>query len=345
MKNRFCKIFIILILTVMIADTLSGCSAKKPRSLKLTGTVEADSIDISSELSGKLTDIKFNEGDSIKKGDIAACMDTSSLMIQKKQSEEQVESLNSKLRDIKAGSRQEQINQAQADVEAIQANIDGQVKVLDELNGIKADMQKLYEETSDPSKKQEIKSQMDDTDIKILSEESSINVLDAQRDAAKEQYELLKKGNTANAIDSSAAAVEEARSSLDMINLQLEKSNIKSPSDGTVIYKAANVGQVVNPGTPILTIADLSILWVKFYIPEKELDRINLGQEVKVVSDSNNGNTCGGKITYISSEGEFTPKNVETKEDGSNVYYAFKVKLNGVSDKLKPGMMVDVEIE
>lgn len=148
-----------------------------------------------------------------------------------------------------------------------------------------------------------------------------------------------------NSINSSESAVNEARSSLDMINLQIEKSNIKSPSDGTVIYKSVNVGQVVAAGTPILTIADLSSLWVKFYIPEKELDKITLGQKVKIISDSDKNSSNSGKITYISSQGEFTPKNVETKEDGSNVYYAFKVKIETGTEKLKPGMMVDVEIE
>lgn len=342
-KFKFSYLLILLLFSAVLP--FSGCSKMQDTSLKFTGTVESDRLDICSETSGTVREISFNEGDTVKAGDIVSTLDTSMLEIQKKQAEASVASLNAKLADIKASPQKEQVNAAKANLDQISANIEGQKKILDTLEDSLKDLENMYDTSQDPAKKQDLNQSLTELKTKVLSTQSMIDILGDQYDAANEQYKLLVGGPTQNSIDGAQAAVDQAKASLDMVNLQIEKAQIKSPIDGTVVYKLANLGQVVIPGAPILTISDLKNLWIKFYIPEKSLNKIKLKQKIKITSDAYPDKIFSGEIIFISSQGEFTPKNVETKEEGSKVYYAFKVKLETGLDELKPGMMVDTILE
>ena len=119
---------------------------------------------------------------------------------------------------------------------------------------------------------------------------------------------------------------------------------IYSPIDATVVIKELNNGQVVSPGLPILTLADLGDMWVKVYITEKEIGRIKLGAEAKVFVDSFPDAPAAGKVIYVSPTAEFIPKNIQTKEERAEQVYAVKVKVENTSEKLKIGMPADVYI-
>lgn len=339
------KVWILFLPILILIFMLSGCSKKGSSELRLTGTIEADKFDITSEISGKLISVKFNEGDRVKANDIAAVLDTSSLEIQKKQAEASVNALNSKLLEMKAGPQKEQVEATKDNLNQISSQIRGQKKTLDVLLDSEAKIQNLYNSAKDPDKKQQLYSQLTEIESKVYGAEASIDTLNAQYDAADANLKLLIKGATTNSVNSASSSVDQAKASLDLINLQIAKSSIKSPKSGTVIYKLEDIGQVVTSGMPILTAEDLDNLWIKFYIPEKSLNKIKLGEEVRLISDISDGKTYTGKIIFISPEGEFTPKNVQTKEEGSKVYYAFKVKITSGINELKPGMMLDTVIE
>jgi HlyD family secretion protein len=100
--------------------------------------------------------------------------------------------------------------------------------------------------------------------------------------------------------------------------------------------------EFVQPGTPVLTVADLGEVWVKTYVPETELGRVRLGQHAEVLSDTFPGKVYRGKVTFISPEAEFTPKNVQTKEERVKLVYRIKVTLKNPNQELKAGMPVDV---
>lgn len=337
------KKFAAILLAILVVFSFTGCA--KQNGAALTGTIEADKTDVCSEISGKVTKMNFNEGDTLKNEDIVSTIDTESLEIQKKQAEAQIASVNYKYQDLKSGSRQEQLNAAKASINQINAQIDGQKNILNTLNDSQSKLQSSIDSTPDIAKKQELNQSMDELKVKIETSKSTIDSLNAQKDSAEAQYKLLQEGSTKNAVQSASSSVDQAQASLDLINLQIDKSSVKAQTNGVVIYKLANEGQFVNAGTPLYTTADMNNLWVKFYIPEKELGKIKLGQSIKLKLDDGSSKTYDGKITFISSEGEFTPKNVETKDEGSKVYFAFKVKITSGVSELKPGMMIDAVID
>lgn len=146
------------------------------------------------------------------------------------------------------------------------------------------------------------------------------------------------------ALDAAHARERELRAQLDAAKTQLGYTEIKSPIDGVVLIKSVESGEVVNPGTPVATVGDIQNLWMNIYIPETHTGRIQLGQVVQVRVDSFPNETFIGKITFISSQSEFTPKTIQTEEERVKLVYRVKVSIEGSGQKLKPGMPADAEI-
>ncbi|MEW6264874.1 MAG: efflux RND transporter periplasmic adaptor subunit [Thermodesulfobacteriota bacterium] len=136
---------------------------------------------------------------------------------------------------------------------------------------------------------------------------------------------------------------EQARAVLAAAEEDLAQSRIYAPFDGFVTVKNVEPGEFVQAGTPVVTLAQLDQVWVKTYVPETQLGRIRLGQKAEVVSDTFN-KTYPGTVTYVSPKAEFTPKNVQTKEERVKLVYRLKVSLANPNQELKAGMPVDVSL-
>ncbi|MFH1238979.1 MAG: efflux RND transporter periplasmic adaptor subunit [bacterium] len=120
---------------------------------------------------------------------------------------------------------------------------------------------------------------------------------------------------------------------------------IVSPMSGTVILQELFPGEVVTPGSPIITLADLNNLWVKIYIPEANIGKVKLGAQAEVVVDSFPNYVFPGEVIHISSKAEFIPKNIQTKEERVTQVFAVKVAVKNIEDKLKIGLPADVYIK
>jgi HlyD family secretion protein len=195
----------------------------------------------------------------------------------------------------------------------------------------------------------------------------------AAYEAAEERYKLVKAGprqemvleGQANLAGSDAAlsAAEAARREIDRLKLDLKalqaqaeqaraalavaqddlaNSRMDAPFDGFVTVKDVEEGEFVQAGSPVLTLAQLDRVWVKTYVPETQLGRVFYGQKADVISDTFPGKHYPGTVTYISAEAEFTPKNVQTKEERVKLVYRIKVSLENPDQELKAGMPVDV---
>jgi HlyD family secretion protein len=138
------------------------------------------------------------------------------------------------------------------------------------------------------------------------------------------------------------AQLAQAKAALAIAEDDLNKSRLYAPFDAFVTVKDVEEKEFVQPGTPVLTVADLGEVWVKTYVPETELGRVRLGQHAEVLSDTFPGKVYRGKVTFISPEAEFTPKNVQTKEERVKLVYRIKVTLKNPNQELKAGMPVDV---
>lgn len=142
--------------------------------------------------------------------------------------------------------------------------------------------------------------------------------------------------------DMADAEVDRARAELALIESQIKDTVALSPIEGIVLVKAAEKGEVLAAGTPVVTIGDLFHPWIRGYINEKDLDRVRLGQEVRITTDS--GKTFQGTLSFIASEAEFTPKQIQTKEERVKLVYRVKVDVENPEGALKLNMPVDAEI-
>jgi HlyD family secretion protein len=193
--------------------------------------------------------------------------------------------------------------------------------------------------------------------------------------AAVERYDLVKEGPRQEEIRRAEAEVRQARAALllaqagtlevarkrqELVTLQANVARdraaltvaqtqlgytvLRSPQAGVVLRKHVEPGEMIATGTPTVTIADLRNIWLKIYVPEPQLGRVKLGQTAEVTTDSYRGKVYQGTVTFINSEAEFTPKNVQTQEERVKLVFALKITVDNPNQELKPGMPADARI-
>jgi HlyD family secretion protein len=140
------------------------------------------------------------------------------------------------------------------------------------------------------------------------------------------------------------ASIARDRAALAAAEAQLGYTVLRSPQAGVVLRKHAEPGEMIAAGTPAVTIADLRNIWLKIYVPEPQLGRVKLGQIAEIATDSYPGKAYRGQITFINSEAEFTPKNVQTQEERVKLVFAVKIAVDNPDQELKPGMPADATV-
>ena len=158
---------------------------------------------------------------------------------------------------------------------------------------------------------------------------------------AEAEYALIKAGPRIETIDQARAKVEVARETVHQAQQQLSYTELISPMKSVVLSTSAETGEYLNPATPVLTLGRLDKPWLRAYINETDLGRIQLGQQVEVTTDTFPGKTYSGRVSYISSQAEFTPKTVQTFEERVKLMFRIKVLLENPDNELKPGMPAD----
>ncbi len=153
-----------------------------------------------------------------------------------------------------------------------------------------------------------------------------------KRDEAKTNHDAL------------LAQVEQNKASLELANTRLGFTDLIATLDGYVLVKSALAGEVMQPGAPVFTVLDLDNIWVTAYINEKDLGRVKLNQGADVITDTYPGKKYKGRVSFISSQAEFTPKTIQTTEERVKLVYRIKVKVDNTNLELKPGMPADAYI-
>ncbi len=245
----------------------------------------------------------------------------------------------SKLQEALAGARNEEIRNLKSDLDKIDVQLEGASRSYDyRLNNYEKIL-KLFESAAASQQ------QVDDAKILLDAEGTNINSLEKQYESLRAQLDLLLAGVTEQKIKMLEAEVGMAETEIDIINNQIEKGAVNAPVKGIVQSINYNVGELIPAGGTFGNIIDLDNLWVKIYIPAKELHMINLGDELKVSLESLSDEEILGKVVFISSEAEFTPKNVESKENKEEMVFEVKIGIVDNISKLKPGMLVDIMVE
>src|SRR5437763_379474 len=166
----------------------------------------------------------------------------------------------------------------------------------------------------------------------------------AQAEAAWMALEEARNGPRRQEIDAARAQLERARAALQQIDTQLGELEVKAPSDAFIEVLRVRPGDLINPGASVATLVELNRLWVRVYMPEPELGYAQLGKEVAVQVDTYKHESFKGTIESISSRGEFTPRNVQTRSEREHQVFALRVRVDNSSHQLRAGMAADVSI-
>jgi HlyD family secretion protein len=161
------------------------------------------------------------------------------------------------------------------------------------------------------------------------------------RERAAAQLDLLREGFRTEEIEGARAQLAQARADRALAELNLARCKLFSPMAGRVLSKSREAGEMVQPGTPVVTLGDLSRPWVNLYIGERDLGRVRLGMKAQVTVDSYPSDPFPGTVTFIADRAEFTPKNIQTPDERVKLVYRVKVDLQSRDGVLKPGMPAD----
>jgi len=318
----------ISIWSIVVFSTLLliSCQNKKNAGvISASGTIEAVEVTVSSKTSGQVEKLFIDEGSAVKEGDTLAVIDSSSLEIQLRQAQAGVDLAESQLQLLIKGARGEDIRQAEEALKQAEANL--QIARED-----RERIRNLYEKQSATAKQNQ-------------DAEARHTVARAQYEAAQQALQKWRKYARPEEIKSAQARLDQAIAARDLFKKTIADSTIISPTSGIITHKAVEAGEFVGPGTPLLTIADLASVHLNIYITETELGKIRLGQQAEVRIDSYPGRAFLGKVIFISPEAEFTPKNIQTKEERVKLVYRVKISIPNRENILKPGMPADALIQ
>lgn len=270
-----------------------------------TGIFEATTVTVSAETSGKILSVGVSEGDSVKRGQNIAVIDTTILSLQLKQLASQRLSAESSSPDIAAQAS------------ALRTQIAHQQHECERYGRLLADGATTQK-------------QFDDA-------QAQLNTLRAQLTAL-----ISTLGKNRSSISDNAVAIYYQSQ---QVEEQIAKSVIGSPLTGTVLIKYAEPGEFATPGRPLCKIADLDNIYLRSYFTASQLADLKIGQQVTVIADFGGDEQYEypGIITWIAEESEFTPKSIQTRDSRANLVYAVKVAVKN-DGRLKLGQYGEVRL-
>jgi len=372
---------ILLLTRIVLAAALSILylrvwSGNDPHVIGVSGNIEVTDAEISFKIAGRVVERLVSEGEVVESGQVVARLENSDLAqevalrkaelraarasLSELESGYRAEEIaqghavlqiaRSKLDELLEGSRPQEIAATEASVENARVNLahqkiefDRQLKLL----GKNTISQREFDRAKSEYERAAANFQEAREKLELVKEGPRTEQIDQARAAmnkAQEQYDLLKKGPREETIEQSRARVEQAEASLSLVEIRLGYTTITAPFSGIVLSENVEPGEYVSPGTPVVTIGDLQNVWLRAYVNETDLGRVKHGQAVRVTTDTYPGKIYEGRISFISSEAEFTPKNVQTEKERVTLVYRVKIDIPNPSMELKPGMPADAEI-
>jgi membrane fusion protein YbhG len=308
---------VLLVLSATAAVALAACGRGKDEGvISASGHIEATEVRLSSKVAGHVERIRVEEGDKVTAGQEIARIDTTDLRLALDAAVADRAQADADRRLRVAGSRKEDIGEAEAQVERAQADLRGAQEDLER-------MEKLLASGSGTDKSRD--------DARTRRDMAA-----ASLEAARERLRKLRAGSRPEEIDSAIARVAAADAKIAQLKQQIADAVVTSPVGGTVTEKLAEKGELLTRGTGIVVVTELARPWLTVYVPEPDLGRVRLGQEAEVATDAGQKRT--GHVTFVSSQAEFTPKNVQTPEERAKLVYKIKIGLDNADGLFKPGM-------
>jgi HlyD family secretion protein len=324
MKRFIFGILVLALISGLLYYLFTRNKEEEETFIKISGNIEATEVNVGFKISGRIVKLFVQEGDPVTKGKVLARLDDEDLLQRVELAKATLKSSHARLAKVLAGSRPEELREAEAALQQAQYDFENKQVQYER-------MKTLFEKRVIP------KESLDNA-------ETGYKVAKASVQRARENYLLVQEGPRKEDIDDARAQVEQTRASLKVAETQLTYTLLHSPMSGVILVKSAEIGEVVNPGTSVLTLADIENVWLKGYISEPDLSKIKWGQEVIVATDVRPRKEYRGRISFISSQAEFTPKQIQTEKERVTLVYRIKVEIANPERELKPGMPADGKI-
>jgi multidrug resistance efflux pump len=372
-----------LILTTLLVVAALGAGlgffwpfGRKGQTLTLPGVVEIQEVRLGSKIAGRVAEVLINEGDIVKPGQLLVRLEAPELEAQREQQRATVQAAEAqsekaqngprpeekeaaldawdaakaRLKRLEEGFRKEEIEQTRSDWEA--ADTDARL-ARDELDRAERLFRKgtisqaeydSAKAANDRARKRAASARARLDLMEAGSRKEDIDEAKAEAKRAEANYRLLELGTRYEEKAEAAARVNEARAKLREIEANLREAEIRAPEDAVVEVLSVRKGDLVAAGQPIIRVLRTADLWVKVYVPETEIGRVPLGQTVEATVDCYSNRRFQGKIIQISSESEFTPRNVQTVDERHHQVFGVKVRVDDPQGIFKSGMAAEVVV-
>lgn len=294
-------------------------------SLMVSGNIEAHESVLGFKVQGRIVELSVEEGQWLEEGQVIARLEDESFRQQAALEQATLRVRESELSLALAGTRRQEIEAAEQTLVDIEADLEQKKLDLERA-------QELYE-------KDAISAQDRDR------AETEVKRAQASYQRAQERLDQAREGTRPEEIAIARANVRQARERLQLARVNLGYTELRAPRAGVVVVRQAELGEVVSPGTPVVTLADLENVWLRAYISETDLGRIRWGQAATLRTDTYPGKAYPGRISFIASKAEFTPKSVQTFKERVTLVYRIKIDVENPNHELKPGMPADAVIE
>jgi len=370
------KRIILGILFVLILLALLVYSQWRSVAPKVSGIVEADEIRLGSRMGGRVQTVHVSEGQTVQPGQVLVTLEPYDLEQRLAEAAAHLAARRAELARLQAGFRVEEIAQAQARVDALAATLQ---KLVDgprpeEIATARAHLTLAESQVERTQRTLErfrsLRSQGSASQEELDRAVEESKVFEAMRAARREEFQLLEKGTRAEdiavaraeldqatqalrlatngyrqeEIDQASAAVDAAAAALAAIQVQQGELMVKADVCGVVSALELRPGDLVPANGPVLSLLDMSRLWVRAYVPQSR-SGLRLGQKLRVTVDGLPERDFTGELTYIAPQAEFTPRNVQTLEERSKQVFRIKLYFPPGQDELRPGMTADVWLD
>ncbi len=381
MKRWFTVIAGVVVLAVAAAGIFAVVQRVRvqpgDRVFEASGRIEGDEVLVSSKIGGRVLQLLVRGGDAVTRGQPVAVIGSEELDARMRQADAQVAAARAQVAQAQMAlevlERQAAharkawtvaqvrapiaVDEARATVRAAEADLDRARAVREEAARELARLQTLLAAGAIAQ------ANVDAASTGVRVAESAVTAASGQVQRARAalaaaqtmpleveaQAESVRAAerqlDTARAaLTAAAAQVQAAVAARDDLHATHEEARVYAPASGVVITRVVNAGEVVPAGTSLVTLVDMEALWLKVYIPEPELGKIRLGAPARVYVDAFPDRAFAAKVTEISQRAEFTPKDVQTREERVKQVFAVKLAVENPGGVLKPGMPADAEI-
>ena len=292
--------------------------------LVLSGNIEVVDAQLGFKIPGRVVERLVSEGERVTAGQLIARLDDSEQKEQLALRRAELAGVESMLAELEAGSRPQEVAAAEASVRSAEAD---------------RDRAKLDFTRSEELRAKDVIPARD-----FETSQAQLKVAEARLNESQERFKLVKEGPRTEAIEQAKARVLQARATVALAETQVENTRLLSPLNGVVLSHNIEPGEYVSPGTAVVTVADLAHPWVRAYVAQTDLGRVQHGQKVSVHTDTYPDKAYEGTVGFISSEAEFTPKTVQTTKERVKLVFRIKIDLANPNDELKPGMPADAVV-